>query len=81
MLGLVQREEAALVLLGKQAIDDDNNQVPQMLAARWGRPQATFASHVEFRDGALRVVREVDAGLETMEVDLTVLGGQVIFER
>ena len=50
MLALAQREEAGLVILGKQAIDDDNNQTPQMLAALWGRPQATFASSVDLQD-------------------------------
>jgi electron transfer flavoprotein beta subunit len=58
------------VILGKQAIDDDNNQTGQMLAALWDRPQATFASKVEIADGKARVTREVDAGLETIEVDL-----------
>jgi electron transfer flavoprotein beta subunit len=67
---LVEREEPGIVFLGKQAIDDDNNQTGQMLAAIWGRPQATFASKVELSDGKATVVREVDAGLETLEVDL-----------
>ena len=49
---------------------DDNSQMPQMLAAIWGRPQATFASGVEIDGDTARVVREVDAGLETIEVDL-----------
>jgi electron transfer flavoprotein beta subunit len=70
MLALAEREDAGLVLLGKQAIDDDNNQTPQMLAALWGRPQATFASTIELGEGSARVVREVDAGLETIGVDL-----------
>ncbi|MBT8117881.1 MAG: electron transfer flavoprotein subunit beta/FixA family protein [Gammaproteobacteria bacterium] len=70
MLALAQREDAGLVILGKQAIDDDNNQVPQMLAALWGRPQATFVSSIDLQDGKARVVREVDAGLETIEVNL-----------
>ncbi len=69
-LALVQRENPEVVLLGKQAIDSDNNQTGQMLAALWQRPQATFASKIEF-DGAMAIVtREVDAGLETIEVDL-----------
>jgi electron transfer flavoprotein beta subunit len=59
-----------LVLLGKQAIDDDNSQTGQMLAALWNRPQATFASRLELLDGKARVTREIDAGLETLEVDL-----------
>ncbi len=69
-LKVVERESPDLVLLGKQAIDDDNNQTGQMLAALWGRPQATFASAIEFRDGSATVTREVDAGLETIEIDL-----------
>jgi electron transfer flavoprotein beta subunit len=67
---LVDRETPDLVLLGKQAIDDDNNQTGQMLAALWGRPQATFASEVVLGDGVATVTREVDAGLEVIEVDL-----------
>lgn len=70
LLELVRREEPGLVLLGKQAIDDDNSQVGQMLAALWQRPQATFASKLEFTDSGLKVTREVDAGLQTIEVDL-----------
>jgi electron transfer flavoprotein beta subunit len=70
ILALVKREEPRLVILGKQAIDDDNNQTGQMLAALWGRPQATFASRVELKDDKALVTREVDAGLETIEVDL-----------
>ena len=70
LLKLVEKEQPFLVILGKQAIDDDNNQTGQMLAALWGRPQATFASKVELTDSAARVTREVDAGLETIEVDL-----------
>jgi electron transfer flavoprotein beta subunit len=67
---LAQQEGVDLVLLGKQAIDDDANQTGQMLAALWDRPQATFASKVEVNDRELRVTREVDAGLETLAVDL-----------
>jgi electron transfer flavoprotein beta subunit len=67
---LAEKEDAGLVLLGKQAIDGDNNQIPQMLAAIWGRPQATFASVLELDGDTARVTREVDAGLETIEVDL-----------
>jgi electron transfer flavoprotein beta subunit len=66
----VQRESPRLVILGKQAIDDDCSQTGQMLAALWDRPQATFASKLEFQGEAARVTREVDAGLETIEVDL-----------
>jgi len=69
-LQLIAREEPLLVLLGKQAIDDDNNQTGQMLAALWDRPQATFASRLELSAVSARVTREVDAGLETLEVDL-----------
>jgi electron transfer flavoprotein beta subunit len=64
------REQAGLVILGKQAIDDDCNQTGQMLAALLDRPQATFVSKLEVTDGKARAVREVDAGLETIEVDL-----------
>src|SRR5690606_25184439 len=64
------KEQPALVILGKQAIDDDANQTGQMLATLWGRPQATFASKLDIADGKATVVREVDAGLETLEVDL-----------
>ena len=69
-LKLVERETPLLVILGKQAIDDDNSQTGQMLAALWDRPQATFASKIELQGDAARVTREVDAGLETIEVDL-----------
>ena len=67
---LADKEDAGLVMLGKQAIDGDNSQVAQMLSAIWGRPQATFASGVTIEGDSARVVREVDAGLETVEVDL-----------
>ncbi len=67
---LVEAEQPDLVILGKQAIDDDCNQTGQMLAAIWQRPQATFASKLEFSGESVRVTREVDAGLETIEVDL-----------
>ena len=70
LLALVHREESRLVIMGKQAIDGDNNQTGQMLAALWGRPQATFASHLRFNGGAATAMREVDAGLEVIEVDL-----------
>ncbi|MGH2836699.1 MAG: electron transfer flavoprotein subunit beta/FixA family protein, partial [Solirubrobacteraceae bacterium] len=70
LLGLVGREQPFLVILGKQAIDDDNSQTGQMLAALWERPQATFASKVQLEGEKARVTREVDAGLETLEVDL-----------
>jgi electron transfer flavoprotein beta subunit len=67
---LVEKEQPGIVFLGKQAIDDDCNQTGQMLAALWDRPQATFASKVEIADDKATVAREVDAGLETIEVDL-----------
>ncbi|WP_133500608.1 electron transfer flavoprotein subunit beta/FixA family protein [Cognatilysobacter terrigena] len=70
LLKLVGREQPDLVILGKQAIDDDANQTGQMLATLWGRPQATFASKLDVADGKATVTREVDAGLETLEVDL-----------
>jgi len=70
LLKLVEREQPMLVILGKQAIDDDNSQTGQILAALWERPQATFASKVELTGDTARVTREVDAGLETLEVDL-----------
>jgi electron transfer flavoprotein beta subunit len=69
-LRIIERETPALVILGKQAIDDDCSQTGPMLAALWDRPQATFASKVEIEGGRARVTREVDAGLETIEVDL-----------
>jgi electron transfer flavoprotein beta subunit len=69
-LALVKKENPDLVLLGKQAIDDDANQTGQMLAALWDRPQATYASKVEIEGGTATVTREVDAGLETIAVDL-----------
>jgi len=69
-LKLIEKEGPQIVLLGKQGIDDDNNQTGQMLAALWNRPQATFASKVELDSGKAKVTREVDAGLETIEVDL-----------
>jgi electron transfer flavoprotein beta subunit len=67
---LIEKESPQIVLLGKQAIDDDCNQTGQMLAAIWGRPQATFASKLELNGNTARVTREVDAGLETIEIDL-----------
>ncbi|GAB2497486.1 electron transfer flavoprotein subunit beta/FixA family protein [Arenimonas alkanexedens] len=70
LLKLIEKEQPELVLLGKQAIDDDANQTGQMLATLWGRPQATFAGKLDVADGKATVVREVDAGLETLEVDL-----------
>ncbi|HUI61562.1 MAG TPA: electron transfer flavoprotein subunit beta/FixA family protein [Steroidobacteraceae bacterium] len=73
LLKLIEREQPFLVIVGKQAIDDDNSQTGPMLAALWNRPQVTFASKVELSDGKALVTREVDAGLETLEVDLPAL--------
>ncbi|MEM9173456.1 MAG: electron transfer flavoprotein subunit beta/FixA family protein [Pseudomonadota bacterium] len=70
MKQIIDDESPDLVLLGKQAIDNDNNQTGQMLAALWQRPQATFASKIDVDGDKLAVTREVDAGLETIEVDL-----------
>ena len=70
LLKLIEKEDPGLVILGKQAIDNDANQTGQMLATLWGRPQATFAGKLEIADGKATVMREVDAGLETLEVDL-----------
>ncbi|MDQ2928483.1 MAG: electron transfer flavoprotein subunit beta/FixA family protein [Pseudomonadota bacterium] len=67
---LVDKEQPGLVILGKQAIDDDSNQTGQMLAALADLPQATFASKVEVIDGAAHVTREVDGGLETLKITL-----------
>ena len=69
-LKIIEREEPGLVIFGKQAIDDDNSQTGQMLAALWGRPQATFASKVVLDGSTATVTREVDTGLEIIEVDL-----------
>jgi electron transfer flavoprotein beta subunit len=70
LLKIVEREQPGLVILGKQAIDDDNSQTGQMLAALWDRPQATFASKLVLNDESATVTREVDVGLETLEIDL-----------
>jgi electron transfer flavoprotein beta subunit len=67
---LIDRENPDLVLLGKQAIDDDNSQTGQMLAGLWDRPQATFASALAIDGDKATVTREVDVGLEILEVDL-----------
>src|SRR5271168_5154139 len=69
-LAVANKENPDLILLGKQAIDDDANQTGQMLAAIWDRPQATYASKIEITAGKAAVTREIDAGLETIEVDL-----------
>ena len=67
---LMDKEGAPFAIVGKQAIDDDANQTGQMLAALAGAPQATFASKVEIADGKARVTREVDGGLENVELAL-----------
>src|SRR3990167_3513355 len=67
---IVESEMPQLVILGKQAIDTDNNQVGQMLAALLNWPQGTFASKVELHDGGVSVTREVDGGLETLFLQL-----------
>ena len=69
-LKVIERENPGLVILGKQAIDDDNSQTAQMLAALWDRPQATFSSKLVLDGDTATVTREVDSGLETLEVDL-----------
>ncbi len=64
------KENPQLVIMGKQAIDDDSNQTGQMLAALLGWPQATFASKIQLQDGKAEVTREVDGGLETISIKL-----------
>jgi electron transfer flavoprotein beta subunit len=70
LLAVIKQEGIGLAILGKQAIDDDAGQTGQMLAALWERPQVSFASKVEIKDSVAVVTREVDSGLETLEVDL-----------
>jgi len=65
-----EKEKPEIVIMGKQAIDDDSNQTGQMLAALMGWPQATFASKVKVADGKAEVTREVDGGLETLSIKL-----------
>lgn len=67
---VVEKENPDLVVLGKQAIDDDSNQTGQMLAALLGWPQGTFASKVELADGSVQVTREIDGGLETVKLNM-----------
>ncbi|MFQ3334253.1 MAG: electron transfer flavoprotein beta subunit [Woeseiaceae bacterium] len=67
---IISQENPNLVILGKQAIDNDNNQTGQMLAALLEWPQATFASKISLNDTKAEVIREVDAGLETIEINL-----------
>ena len=67
---LVDKEQPGLIILGKQAIDDDCNQTGQMLAAILGWPQGTFASKINLKDKTIEMVREIDEGLETLELNL-----------
>ena len=67
---IAEKEQPQLVIMGKQAIDDDANQTGQMLAALWARPQATFASKVVVEADAVHVTREIDGGLETLCLQL-----------
>jgi electron transfer flavoprotein beta subunit len=68
--GVVEKEAPDLVILGKQSIDGDNNQTGQMLGALAGMPQGTFASEVKIEDGTMQVTREVDGGLQTVQLTL-----------
>jgi len=68
--GIVEAEKPDLVILGKQAIDDDSNQTGQMLAALLGWPQGTFASKVEFEGDKLLLTREIDGGLQTLKLNM-----------
>jgi electron transfer flavoprotein beta subunit len=67
---IAEEEQPGLVVMGKQAIDDDANQTGQMLAALWGRGQGTFASKVDVEEGSVTVTREVDGGHETVKLSL-----------
>jgi electron transfer flavoprotein beta subunit len=68
--GIIEKESPDLVILGKQAIDDDSNQTGQMLSALLGWSQGTFASELELADGTANVTREVDGGLETIKINM-----------
>ena len=70
LAAVIEREQPTLVLMGKQAVDDDANQVGQFLAAQLNWPQATFASQMEFTDNGLRIHRETDLGIEVIQVTL-----------
>ena len=70
---IVEKEKPDLVFMGKQAIDDDCNQTGQMLSALLNWPQATFASKIEVKEKSLEVIREIDEGLETIEVNMPVI--------
>jgi electron transfer flavoprotein beta subunit len=67
---LMEKEQADLIILGKQSIDSDNNQVGQMLAALTNLPQGTFASKAEMKDGKIQITREIDGGEQTVLLDL-----------
>jgi electron transfer flavoprotein beta subunit len=67
---VAEREKSDIILLGKQAIDDDSNQTGQMLAGLLGWPQATFASKIDVGEGGLTVTREIDGGLETIKTSI-----------
>ena len=67
---IIEKETPELVIMGKQAIDDDSNQTGQMLAGLLGWPQGTFASNLEIGDGKIQVTREIDGGLETVALNL-----------
>jgi electron transfer flavoprotein beta subunit len=67
---IAEKESPDLVILGKQAIDDDSNQTGQMLAALMGLPQGTFASKLDIHDGKVKITREIDGGLETIQVKM-----------
>lgn len=67
---VIEEEQPGIVILGKQAIDDDSNQTGQMVAALLGWPQATFASELDVGDSTARITREVDGGLETVEINI-----------
>ena len=70
LAAVAKKEEPGLMILGKQAIDDDSNQTGQMVAGLLGWPQATFASKVVIADGKAQVTREVDGGLETLKINM-----------
>lgn len=70
LLKLIEKEQPQLVLAGKQAIDDDASQTGEMLATLWGKAHASFASKIEIQNNIARVTREIDAGLEVVEIDL-----------
>ncbi|MCP0913539.1 MULTISPECIES: electron transfer flavoprotein subunit beta/FixA family protein [Legionella] len=70
---IADKIQPALIIMGKQSIDGDNNQTPQMLSALLNWPQATYASKIDLNDGCLHVTREIDGGLETLELGLPAL--------